>query len=281
MVRPASALFDHKVGALGGGSDLEAGSYTLHDAWLHALKMPACVGFTYQGAPNQQGKVQCYFKSSQAGNADPNWQTYLKRSGADAAHVGGGAAHVASAHAHQAQAAAQAQQTAVMQAQAAAQAQQAAMMQAQQAQQVAASMQPAPQVCPQCEGTGGLGTFGPVPRGHMHWKKECLNCNGLGKTINTIPCPACKSKGGHGTFGPCGLMDIHFKSACGACRGQGYSAPLGAPPAAVAVHPVVMAQAVPALAPGPATAVSQLIVIHKERVCVCVCARALGGRVDA
>ena len=72
----------HKVGALGGGNDLEAGSYTLHDAWLHSLKMPACVGFTYQGVPNQQGKVQCYFKSSAAGNADPNWQTYLKKPGA-------------------------------------------------------------------------------------------------------------------------------------------------------------------------------------------------------
>ena len=70
----------HKVGALG-GEDLEAGSYTLHDARLHSLKIPACVGFTYQGVPNQQGKVQCY-QGSAAGNADPNWQTYLKAPGA-------------------------------------------------------------------------------------------------------------------------------------------------------------------------------------------------------
>ena len=78
--------FKHKVGALGGGNDLEAGSYSLHDAWLHALKMPACVGFTYQGQPSAQGKLQCYFKSAADGNADPSWQTYLKAPGAQTAH---------------------------------------------------------------------------------------------------------------------------------------------------------------------------------------------------
>ena len=72
-------LFNHKVGALGGGNDLETGSYTLNDAWQHSLKIPSCVGFTYKGVPNQQGKVQCYFKSSPVGNTDPNWQTYLKK----------------------------------------------------------------------------------------------------------------------------------------------------------------------------------------------------------
>ena len=82
MTRPASTLFDHKVGALGAGNDISVGSYTLHDAWLHSLKIPHCVGFTYQGVPNQQGKVQCYFKSSAVGNADPQWQTYLKKPGA-------------------------------------------------------------------------------------------------------------------------------------------------------------------------------------------------------
>ncbi len=77
----------HRVGALGGGNDVSAGSYTLHDAWLHSLKIPNCVGFTYQGVPNQHGKLQCYFKSSVAGNADPQWQTYLKKPGANMAQV--------------------------------------------------------------------------------------------------------------------------------------------------------------------------------------------------
>ena len=198
---------DHKVGALGGGNDLEAGSYTLHDAWLHSLKMPACVGFTYQGVPNQQGKVQCYFKSSGAGNADPNWQTYLKKPGANVAQLGAAAQHPQQ-QAHKAQV--QARQAAAIQ----------------------------PQVCLQCQGQGGLGTFGPVPRGHMHWKRDCPNCEGRCKTINTIPCQVCKAKGGQGTFGPCGLLDVHFKSPCGACGGKGYTSPLGQPPAGVAPQPV-------------------------------------------
>ena len=78
----------HKVGALGGGNDLESGTYTLQNAALHCLKMPRCVGFTYQGVPNQQGQLMCYFKSSGEGNQDPNWQTYLKGPGAP--HLGGG-----------------------------------------------------------------------------------------------------------------------------------------------------------------------------------------------
>ena len=79
------------------------------------------------------------------------------------------------------------------------------------------------QVCPQCTGKGGLGTFGPVPRGDMHWKRDCPNCNGQARTVNTSTCTACQAKGGQGTFGPCGILDMHFKSACGACHGRGYN----------------------------------------------------------
>jgi DnaJ-class molecular chaperone len=118
--------------------------------------------------------------------------------------------------------------------------QQIAMMQAQQA---AAATAIQPQVCPKCQGQGGLGSFRPVPRGHMHWKKDCPTCEGRCTTIHTIPCAVCKGKGGQGTFGPCEHTDIHFKSPCGACNGKGYTAPLGQPPLAVAAHPI-MAQAV-------------------------------------
>lgn len=84
-----NVLFDCKAGALS-GHDLEVGTYTLHDACLHALTMQACVGFTYEGVLDQQGKVECFFKSSEAGNSelDPSWQTYLKKPGAKAADLG-------------------------------------------------------------------------------------------------------------------------------------------------------------------------------------------------
>ena len=72
----------HKQGALGGGNDIESGEYTLDEAWIRCLQLPAAVGFTHAGAANPQGKVLCYFKSSTAGNADPAWQTYLKAAGA-------------------------------------------------------------------------------------------------------------------------------------------------------------------------------------------------------
>ena len=75
----------HKQGALGGGNDIESGEYTLDEAWIRCLQLPAAVGFTHAGAANPQGKVLCYFKSSTAGNADPAWQTYLKNTPAPAA----------------------------------------------------------------------------------------------------------------------------------------------------------------------------------------------------
>lgn len=68
----------HKVGALGGGGDVDAGNYTLAEAWVHCLSLPNAVGFTFQGPPSPPGKVMVYFKSNAAGNADGNWQTYLK-----------------------------------------------------------------------------------------------------------------------------------------------------------------------------------------------------------
>ena len=73
--------FNHKTGALAGGNDLEEGSYTLNEAMAHAVKLgPRCCGFTFASAqPTPDGELQCYFKSSQEGNSDPNWQTYTKK----------------------------------------------------------------------------------------------------------------------------------------------------------------------------------------------------------
>ena len=76
--------FKHKVGALGGGNDIESGQYTLEEAYVRCSMVPAAVGFTYQGKPSQQGKLMCYFKSSPAANDDPNWQTYFKSPGTPA-----------------------------------------------------------------------------------------------------------------------------------------------------------------------------------------------------
>eukprot|EP01043_Picozoa_sp_COSAG02_P046577 COSAG02_NODE_4371_length_5442_cov_3.279057_4_plen_856_part_00 len=338
----------HKVGALAGGNDIESGNYTLEEASLRCLSLPNAVGFTFQGRPNQPGKLMCYFKSVGAGNADPNWQTYIKTPGAPVLGGRGGAVrrrgaggpasspapnagpltpqlphgvqllsknhptectdcapprdgltleqaiawcqtlpdchgmwfydtgrccpkgtwamesltreipggsfyqirplhekhgsrgrHHKAHHKAQIQqarhmtkqagaamaAAAQAQQQA-QQAEAAARAQQA---QAIAQQQAAAQQAAALQLCPQCSGKGGLGTFGPVPRGDMHWKRNCPNCDGQARTVNTVPCPACNAKGGQGTFGPCGLLDIHFKSMCGACQGRGFSSAVPMP----------------------------------------------------
>jgi membrane protein involved in colicin uptake len=82
--------------------------------------------------------VQCYFKSSPAGNADPNWQTYLKAPGAQLTKHG----HLQAAAQAQAQAAAMNAQAAQAAAQAQAQAAQAQAAQAQaaQAQAQAAAM---------------------------------------------------------------------------------------------------------------------------------------------
>ena len=38
----------HKVGAFGGGNDLEGGNHTLEEACVRASQLPNCVGFTYQ-----------------------------------------------------------------------------------------------------------------------------------------------------------------------------------------------------------------------------------------
>lgn len=83
----------HKVGALGGGNDVESGQYTLEEASLRCLSLPQAVGFTFQGSPNQPGKLMCYFKSVAAGNADPNWQTYVKSPGAPVLGQGRGGHH--------------------------------------------------------------------------------------------------------------------------------------------------------------------------------------------
>lgn len=56
----------HKQGALAAGNDIEVGQYTLEEACLRCLQLPAAVGFTYSGAPDPQGKLTCYFKSKPA-----------------------------------------------------------------------------------------------------------------------------------------------------------------------------------------------------------------------
>ena len=76
------ATYMHKIGALGGGNDIEKGSYTVKDAKMHASKLPACAGFTFchGGKMGQAGGevVEVFFKSSDEGNGDPAWQTWTK-----------------------------------------------------------------------------------------------------------------------------------------------------------------------------------------------------------
>ena len=79
----AMALFEHKVGALAGGNDIDQGTYTLDAAKVHAQGLDSCVGFTfYTGGRaieevGQEEELEVYFKSSTEGNDDPEWQTFL------------------------------------------------------------------------------------------------------------------------------------------------------------------------------------------------------------
>jgi hypothetical protein len=69
--------FAHRTGALGAGNDLDSGTYTVAEAMLHCAAINA-LGFTFSAAEaSPSEKVLCYFKSSAAGNQDPQWQTYL------------------------------------------------------------------------------------------------------------------------------------------------------------------------------------------------------------
>jgi len=77
--------------------------------------------------------------------------------------------------------------------------------------------------CPKCNGLGGLGTFGPVRAGEMHYKRACPCCNGSCVIMQPMQqCPKCNGKGGRGAFGPCELNDVHFKGPCILCEGKGY-----------------------------------------------------------
>jgi tetratricopeptide (TPR) repeat protein len=67
--------FAHRQGALGDGNNVEQGEYTIEEAAQKCVALGAA-GFTHHGAAKPSGRVLCYFKSSQAGNADPNWQSY-------------------------------------------------------------------------------------------------------------------------------------------------------------------------------------------------------------
>jgi hypothetical protein len=57
--------------------------YTVQQAIQRAEQLPHCKGFTFQGpvAQAQCYPVQCYFKSSLEGNADPNWQKFERHHG--------------------------------------------------------------------------------------------------------------------------------------------------------------------------------------------------------
>ena len=76
-------LFEHKVGSLAGGNDIDQGTYTLDAAKVHAQGLDSCVGFTfYTGGRaieevGQEEELEVYFKSSTEGNDDPEWQTFL------------------------------------------------------------------------------------------------------------------------------------------------------------------------------------------------------------
>jgi hypothetical protein len=71
--------YTHKIGALGGGNDIDRRHCTVQEAIPHALSLPGCKGFTFHGThPAAHGqRVECFFKSSDAGNDDPQWQTYM------------------------------------------------------------------------------------------------------------------------------------------------------------------------------------------------------------
>jgi|EP01047_Picozoa_sp_COSAG01_P057974 hypothetical protein len=71
--------YTHKIGALGGGNDIAKHHCTIPEAIQRALALPGCKGFTFFGThPTAQGqRVECFFKSSDVGNDDPQWQTYM------------------------------------------------------------------------------------------------------------------------------------------------------------------------------------------------------------
>jgi len=79
-------------------------------------------------------------------------------------------------------------------------------------------------LCKKCNGKGGMGAFGPVTQGEIHYKGPCPNCDGTTRTTRHTECHLCKGKGGLGAFGPCDIMprSVHFRSACNACSGRGY-----------------------------------------------------------
>ena len=72
-------LIKHKIGALGSGDDIETGTYFVADALVHAGQLEGCAGFTFCSTEASGGcqEVECYFKSTQDGNDDPEWQTYV------------------------------------------------------------------------------------------------------------------------------------------------------------------------------------------------------------
>jgi hypothetical protein len=87
--------------------------------------------------------------------------------------------------------------------------------------------QPAMSTCKKCAGKGGLGTFGPVEAGHMHWKQACNVCSGSKVSALQHSCQMCHSKGALDTWGkPCEIAPrhMHFKAACPACNGVGFTA---------------------------------------------------------
>lgn len=68
-----------------------------------------------------------------------------------------------------------------------------------------------------------LGAFGPCHRGDVHWRRNCVLCNGSGSVhAGYRPCNMCQAKGATGAFGPCTQEDVHFRSLCHVCNGKCY-----------------------------------------------------------
>lgn len=66
-------------GALDAGNDIESGNYTVAEAEAHCGALHDCAGFTFKSNTSApKDKVKVYFKTSQQGNTDKAWWTYLK-----------------------------------------------------------------------------------------------------------------------------------------------------------------------------------------------------------
>ena len=76
IIGPGWVVQNH---ALQRGNDLDSGNHTLTSAEAKCLQLRGCAGFTFSSNISvPSGLVHVYFKSSELGNTDPKWWTYLK-----------------------------------------------------------------------------------------------------------------------------------------------------------------------------------------------------------